>query len=891
VSTPGLGSRFDHRAVEPRWQAAWDEAGLATPRPDPSAPARSIVLPPPNVTGILTLGHMLGGTVMDVLARAWRMQGASVLWVPGLDHAGLATQVEVRRRLAKEGIRLESLPRDEIVARVEAWKVEHERRIIAQLKAAGFTLDWSRYRYTMDLAAQRATRDVFVRLYDAGLIYRAERMVNWDPRLRTALSDLEVVHADEPAELLYLEYRLADGASLEVATVRPETIFGDVAVAVHPDDERHRALVGKSVQVPLTDRWVPVITDAAIDPAFGNGALKVTPRHDPVDLEVFRRHPELAMPLEIFDDGAVLTGDAVPDAFRGLPREKARAAVTDALAAAGLLARREPYHHAVARSERSDAVIEPRLSTQWFVRITPLVAPAVDDVRAGRTRLHPDRWELTFYRWMEALDDWCISRQVAWGHAIPVYYCDACGRSLAAREVPAACPHCGSSPLRPDPDVLDTWFTSWLWPFVSLGWPEATGDLARFYPTTALVTGRDIMFFWVARMMMAGQRFTGRAPFAHVYFTGMLRDDQGRRMSKHLGNSPDPLTVIGERGADALRFALLFPNPVDQDGPFGTATLDGARNFLTKVWNLGRFATQTVPSAAGAPPTPTAIAERPVADRWILSRWRAMSDELDAAIAGYEPSRAATLLHGFLWHEVADRYLEVAKDALQGREGAIAARSSRETFAFVLERSLRQLHPIAPHVTEELWHALPHDGELLARAAWPVASDVPRDPEAEVAMEALLSTVRAVRHVRAENKVPAADRPAAFVRPAGVVEAELLRAATPAIVRLAQVSALELLRAGVTPPGRTGRSVLPVGEVFVALPAAAPTESVSLARERERIAELLAKTESRLADPTFRDRAPPDVVRTAEEKRRELTERLARIDGHLAGAADPAVTP
>jgi valyl-tRNA synthetase len=893
VTGPDLAPRFDPGEIEARWQAFWAEHGVDRPPARDAAAPFTIVLPPPNVTGILTIGHMLGGTVMDALVRWHRMRGETAVWVPGLDHAGLATQVEVRRRLRKQGIRLEELPRDEVLRQVEEWKREHESRILAQLRGAGFSLDWSRYRYTFDPAAVRATREVFVQLYEAGLIYRGERMVNWDPRLHTALSDLEVVHREEADDLVYVEYRWADGTpgGLVVATVRPETIFGDIAVAVHPEDERHRAAVGRSVLVPLTGRAVPVVTDPAIDPTFGNGALKLTPRHDPVDYEIFGRHPELAMPPELFDEDARLVGEAVPAAFRGLDREEARRRVVAALDEAGLVVKREPYVHSVGRSERSDAVVEPRLSTQWFVKMRELAPPVVNAVRTGAIRIHPARWELTFFRWMEGLQDWCISRQVAWGHPIPVYYCDPGGHLVAALEPPDRCPTCGAAPMRPDPDVLDTWFTSWLWPFAVLGWPERTDALRRFYPTSVLVTGRDIMFFWVARMMMAGFRFMGREPFGDVYFTGMIRDESGRRMSKHLGNSPDPLDVIRERGADALRFALVFPNPVDQDGPFGEGTLDGARNFLTKLWNLVRFATRQLPPGE-APPRAAPPADglaRP--DRWILSRWSRTAAEVDRGLAEFEFTRAATALHSFLWHDLADWYVEAAKEALLGRSGEPAARAARATLLFVLERSLRLLHPFVPHVTEELWHALPHDGDSVGLAAWPSSAEAPADPEVEVAMAAVFDAVRALRNLRAESRRPPTDRPAALLVPVGETESRLFVAEAPLIARLAHLGELSVRPSGGPRPPRSASRVIPSGELFLLLEGASAPETEALERERAKLADLLAKARARLGDPTFRSRAPPEVVADSEAKARELEERIGRLTRHLADARGEEAAP
>ncbi len=845
------------------------------------------MLPPPNVTGILTIGHMLGGTVMDALSRRQRARGVATLWLPGLDHAGLATQVEVRRRLQKSGVRFEELGREAALAEVERWREEHERRILEQLRAAGFSLDWSRFRYTLDPGSVRATRDVFLALYRDGLVYRGERMVNWDPRLQTAISDLEVVRTEEEAELLYVRYPWADGSAggLDVATVRPETIFGDVAVAVHPDDARHASSVGREVVVPLAGRRVPIVADAAVDPAFGAGALKITPRHDLVDREIFLRHPELREPLEIFDPRAHLVGEGVPEEFRGLDRDEARLRVTERLEQGGYLVRRTRYRHAVARSERSEAVVEPRLSTQWFVRMKPLATPVAEAVRRKEIRIHPERWNLTFFRWIEGIEDWCISRQILWGHRIPVSYCRACATVVASAEPPPACPACHGTQLDPDPDVLDTWFTSWLWPFAALGWPERSADLAHYYPTSVLVTGRDIMFFWVARMMMAGFRFTGTRPFADVVFTGMVRDAQGRRMSKHLGNSPDPLAIVRERGADTLRFALVFPNPTDEDGPFGTASLDGARNFLTKLWNLVRFALPYVPPGTPAPRAPAPLgAGARLENRWILTRYHRTLGAVDEALDAFEVTRAATVLHTFLWHDLADRYVEMAKETLQGRHGEPARREATATLLFVLERSLKLLAPLVPHVAEELWHALPHDGDLVATAPWPSPEELTPDAAAESEMEPVLETVRLLRNLRSEEGVAADAVPPAWVRPAGPEVERVLTSQSATIVRLARVRDLVLLPAGAPPPPGTASRVAPLGECYLARPLASAGKSDSLARERERLAALLEKTRGRLADDGFRRRAPPAVVEEAEAKARELEERIGRIDRHLAEA-------
>jgi valyl-tRNA synthetase len=889
VSSPTtLPTRFDAKELERRWQMAWDRAEVFRAPARPAGAKFSFVLPPPNVTGVLTMGHMLGDTVMDVLARSHRMRGATTLWVPGLDHAGLATQVEVRRRLAKEGVRFEELPPEAALAAIETWKSEHEARIREQARAGGFSVDWSRYRYTMDSGSVRATREVFVSLYRAGLVYRGERMVNWDPRLRTAISDLEVQSSEEEATLYYVRYPWADGGlgGMEVATVRPETIFGDVGVAVHPDDRRYSDAIGRFVVAPLSHRRIPVIADPGIDPEFGSGALKVTPRHDLLDLEIAERHPDLATAVEIFDDSARLTGEWVPKAFHGLDREKARARAVEELEREGVLLRSEKYRHSVGRSERSGEVIEPRLSTQWFVRTGPLAEPVVAAVRSGEIRIHPERWTLTFFRWMEGIQDWCISRQILWGHRIPVDHCGACGKDTVRVDPPTECEHCGARDLTPDPDVLDTWFTSWLWPFAALGWPERTAELDGYYPTDVLVTGRDIMFFWVARMMMAGYRFTGKKPFSDVVFTGMLQDEQGRRMQKHLGNSPDPLDVITERGADAMRFALVFPNPTTEDGRFGRSALDGARNYLTKLWNLARFTLGYVPPGTPAVTgPPTLSSESALEDRWVLSRYRRAVDEVTAALAEFDPTRAATVLHAFVWHDLADRYVEISKEALAGRRGDVALRESRATLLFVVERTLRLLHPFVPHVTEELWHALPHDGDFLATAAWPSADEAPADPVAEVEMESVLEATRLLRNLRADEHVPVDSIPPAWIRPAGPEVASVLRAQRATIARLARVDPLTLLAPdAATPPG-VGSRVAPLGECYVERPASSAEATDALEREREKLHDLLEKTRGRLADAGFRARAPAEVVRETEEKARDLEERIRRIDDHLKPAA------
>ena len=888
-----LPSRFDAQAIEARWQEAWESSGAFRAPEVPGGPPFTIVLPPPNVTGVLTIGHILGGTVMDVLCRWKRMSGTAVLWLPGVDHAGLATQVAVRKHLQEQGIVLEALPAEQIRGHVERWRREREAHIRTQMRAAGLSVDWSRFRYTMDPGMVRATREVFFRLFRDGLVYRGERIVNWDPKLRTAVSDLEVLHSEEPGELVSVEYPWADGrpGGLLVATVRPETIFGDVAVAVHPDDDRLRSAVGGSVRVPLTDRVVPVVADAAVDPTFGHGALKVTPRHDAVDFEIFRRHPELPMPPTVLDESARLVGPWVPEAFRGQDREEARGKVTAALEAAGALKERRSIRHSVGRSERTHAVIEPWLSAQWFVRLGDLAGPATRAVQEGSVRLHPSRWDRTYFRWMESLQDWCISRQVVWGHPIPVFYCEGCATPYAAETAPGECAQCHATHFRPDPDVLDTWFTSWLWPFAALGWPESSRDLASYYPTSVLVTGRDIMFFWVARMIIAGYFVTGRAPFADVFFTGILRDELGRKLSKSLGNSPDPLDVLRQWGADTLRFALLYPGPADQDAGFDVGRLEGARNFLTKLWNVVRFSVGFFPDGMepAGPTAPELGADAPLEDRWILSAWARTSAAVEQALADFEFSRAATVLHHFLWHDLADRYVEVAKESLSGALGEPAARRSRRVLLFVVDRTLKLLHPMVPHLTEELHAAIPHAEGGLVRAPWPRSGEAPTDPEAELAMERFTEALRTVRALKAEHGIPPTELPVATVIAPGPEVGALLAAEGPRLARLARVARLEVVAPGAPRPEPAASTVTALGEFFLPISAEqAQREDRALERERERLVALREKTRGRLSDPVYRSRAPPEVVEEAEGKLRELEARMAKIDEHLGHRRAPA---
>ncbi len=895
-----LPKRYDPASFEAKWQTFWEERGLfRAPDLPGAAPHWTIVFPPPNVTGILTFGHSLQGTTQDLLCRWQRMKGVPTLFLPGLDHAGVATQMAVRKALEKQGVNVSRISKEELHSRIEEWRKEKEQYIRRQLTAHGLSMDWSRYVYTMDPRYCRAVRTAFQSLYRAGLVYRAERMVNWDPKLLTALSDLEVIPTETHGKLWYVRYPSADpaeaarGEGFVVATTRPETIFGDVAVAVNPEDERHRAWVGRKVVIPLTERAIPIVTDPAIDPTFGTGGLKVTPSHDKVDHDIALRHPELPSKRDTLDERGRLTSEFVPERFRGVERFQARKAIVEELQASGLLVKEEPHTHNVGHSERSEVPIEPRLSTQWFVNTSHMGLRALEAVRQGEVKIVPDRWVKTYYNFMENLEPWCISRQVVWGHEIPVWYCDTCGAYDAYDSAPAKCPKCGGTKLHQDPDVLDTWFSSWLWPFATLGWPEATPDLAAYFPVSVLGTGSDIVFFWVARMIMGSLQFLDRPPFPYVYLTGILTDRQGRKLSKHLGNSPDPLELIEQWGADAFRFALLFPIPVEEGGAWDPQRMmEGGRNFLTKVWNLNRLLATLGPAPAAQK---VDVASLPLMDRWLASRWSRTAEVVDQRLSSFDLTGAAGALHQFVWHEMADWWAEAAKDRLNGREGKAAQEASLQLGWQVLERTLRLLHPFVPHITEELWHHAPHDGASLAVARWPSPEELPRDPRAEEDGAALQELVRGFRTLRSDAKIPLDARPGAQVRPRTAAAGRVLALAegSATITQLARLGPLHLLGPEAKDPEGARALVTEVAEIFLLAPAgAAPAaeELVALRKERDLVADLLTKTRARLADPTFRARAPPKVLAEAEKKEKELADRLALLEQHLAPSA-PATSP
>ena len=889
ANEPQLPKAYDHHQVESRWYPVWRERGyFHADEKDRTRPAFSIVLPPPNVTGSLHLGHALTATLQDVLVRWKRMSGYNALWLPGTDHAGIATQMVVEKELQRaEKKSRHDVGRAEFLKRVWAWKEQYGSRIGVQHAALGASLDWDRERFTMDEGLSRAVREVFVRLWEEGLIYRAKRLINWCPRCHTALSDLEVAYEENHAGELYsFAYPLADGTGeIVVATTRPETMLGDTAVAVHPDDDRYRALVGKKVAHPLLERQFPIVADAVlVDPKFGTGAVKVTPAHDFNDFEVGQRHG-LPMISVIGPDGR-MTAEAGP--FAGLDRFEARKKVKAALEEKGLARGSKPHLLPLGRCQRCETVLEPLLSDQWFVRIEPLARPAIEAVEAGRTRFLPESWTNTYMAWMRNIHDWCISRQLWWGHQIPAWYCSE-GHTTVAREEPSSCGTCGRTDLRRDEDVLDTWFSSALWPFSTLGWPVDTDELETFYPTSVMETGHDIIFFWVARMMMMGMHFMGDVPFRTVFLHPMVRDEKGQKMSKTRGNVIDPLEITEKYGADALRFTLAaLTSAQGRDIRLAKDRIEGFRAFANKLWNATRFALMNLSGFRSG--RPAAELARTPADRWILARLARAGNATVAALEAFRFDEAATTLYRFLWGDLCDWYIELSKEALYGedpekREGAQAV------LAHALETALRLLHPFMPFVTEELWQTL---RTATGAKSWPDSIMVARYPErrevdehAERSFGPVIGIVEAIRNVRGEMNIP--FKTALVGVEVGALSAEALatvRAESGRIERLANAQGLLLKPAG-EPAGRRPQCAVTVGEGFeVLIPLAG---AVDMAAETVRVDKELARLDAdaaglrkRLENPSFVERAPAEVVAEARARAGELEEKRAKLLAHRA---------
>jgi valyl-tRNA synthetase len=924
-----MDKTYSPAQIEQRWYAQWESQGGFAPRGDAAATAFCIMIPPPNVTGTLHMGHAFQDTIMDALTRYHRMRGEATLWQPGTDHAGIATQMVVERQLNAEGLRRTELTREQFLERVWQWKAESGGTIARQLRRLGASVDWSRDRFTMDEGMSRAVTEAFVRLHEQQLIYRGKRLVNWDPVLLTALSDLEVLSAEEPGSLWYLRYPLSDGkGSLVVATTRPETMLGDTAVAVHPDDERYRHLVGGTVILPLSGRRIPIIADSYVDPAFGSGCLKITPAHDFNDYSVAQRHQ---LPLiNVFTPDARLN-EAAPPELRGLDRFEARARIVVQLEARGFIERIEPHKLMVPRGDRSGAVIEPYLTDQWYVRVADLAAPAIAAVESGRIRFVPANWDKTYFQWMRNIQDWCISRQLWWGHRIPAWYDDA-GHIYVARDAAAAAAQARGQlgrdvPLRQDEDVLDTWFSSALWPFSTLGWPTGTAELRRFYPSSVLVTGFDIIFFWVARMIMMGLKFMDDVPFRDVYVHGLIRDGEGQKMSKSKGNVLDPLDIvdgiglealiakrttglmqphltpaieaatrkqfpqgIAAYGTDALRFTFATLATHSRDIRFDLQRVAGNRNFCNKLWNAARFVMLMVEQGAGVD------AEGPVelspADRWIRSRLGGAIRAVESAFADYRFDFAATALYEFTWHEYCDWYLELAKPVLQGAGAAAPQqRGTRQTLLAVLEALLRVLHPLMPFITEEIWQrvapqlsgAAPAASASIMLAPWPSSADFAHDAAAERDLQWLMQVVLGVRQIRGEMDISPARKLPLLLQNFSAEDLDLAHRHEALLMRLAGVEAPQLLAKGTkAPPSATAM----VGELTLLVPMAGLIDPIAelarLEKQMRRTGEEIARAQAKLGNENFVRSAPAAVVVQERERLAEFERNRAGLERQLA---------
>ena len=860
--TRDLPKNFNPREVESRWYALWEQRGYFRADATSKKPVFAIVMPPPNVTGSLHIGHMLNMTVQDAVVRWHRMRGFNTLWLPGMDHAGIATQIVVERELSKEGKTRHDLGREQFVARVWEWKKEYGGKILHQIRRIGSSCDWSRERFTFDEGLSNAVREVFVQLYREGLIYRGTRLINWCPRCLSALSDLEVKPEPTESKLYHIRYPLKskpgrDAAFIEVATTRPETMLGDTAVAVHPDDKRYQQYKGDAAILPLVGRELPFVQDMAVDPKFGTGVVKVTPAHDLADFEMGQRH-NLEQVSVIGEDARITPAGGN---YQGLDRFEARQRIVADLEAQGLLAKVESLSNNVGRCDRCSTVVEPLLSTQWFVKIKPLAEPAIEAVESGRTRFIPANWANTYFEWMRNIRDWCISRQLWWGHRIPAWYC-SCGEIIVDKTVPQKCPKCGSAELRQDPDVLDTWFSSGLWPFSTLGWPEQTPDLKTFYPGTVLITGYDIIFFWVARMMMFGLKFMNDVPFRAVYITGLIRDAQRQKMSKSKGNVVDPLELCDKFGIDAVRFAFARMGAPGTDIAVSDDLLESYRNFATKIWNAARFILRYVEDGARiSSSADLRQMDLSLADRWILSRLSRAAQEVNGSLEQYNLHEASRTLYRFFWHEFCDWYLEMIK---------LHPERSKPVLLYVFENALRMLHPFMPFLTEELWQTIPHTGESIVIAPYPTPDSALADPAAESQAEMIQDVITKVRNIRSEMSVD--TKQAVSVRMATEDQnvANLLTGARDYVFKLASVSKLEIVP-------RLDGSKLVAQAVAAGCALEVPLEGLidrdsernRLTRELDKVRKEIDGLDRKLSNASFVERAPADVV---DENRRRIAD-------------------
>ena len=859
---------YDPKEVESRIYAEWESHGCFRGKRDPEKKPFTIVMPPPNVTGQLHMGHAMDATMQDILTRFKRMQGYAALWVPGTDHAGIATQIKVEEELrVKEGLTRYDLGREKFLERVWAWKEKFGNRIVEQQKKLGASCDWERARFTMDEGCSKAVREVFVSLFEKGLIYKGSRIINWCPHCVTALSDAEVEYQDKPGHLWHMRYPLTDGSGyLVVATTRPETMMGDTGVAVNPNDERYRDLVGKTVTLPIMNREIPIVADDYVEMDFGTGCVKMTPAHDPNDFEVGLRH-NLEV-IRVLDDNGVVNANGGP--YEGLDRDECRKRVVEDLEQMGLMEKIEAYSHNVGTCYRCHNVVEPIISAQWFVKMEPLAREAMRVVKDGEVKFVPERFSKTYLNWMENVHDWCISRQLWWGHQIPVWYCADCGKMTCTREDPDACQHCGSKNITRDPDVLDTWFSSALWPFSTLGWPDKTEDLDYFYPTDVLVTGYDIIFFWVARMIFSGCEQTKKPPFHTVLIHGLVRDAQGRKMSKSLGNGIDPLEMIDQFGCDALRFNLITGNSPGNDMRFYTERCEAMRNFSNKIWNASRFLLMNLTIDQCALPE-----QLELEDKWILSKLNDVIRDVTANMESYELGVAAQKLYDFIWDNFCDWYIELTKARLNGEDEA-AKVQAQQVLCYVLTQILKLLHPFMPFITEEIWQALPHEGDYLMLQDWPVYDEKFCFADEERAMELVMDAIKAIRARRSEMNVPPSKKAELTVV---TQEQAVFTTGIPFLKRLANASEVTVTADAPADVNGLVSVVTSAAKLYIPLAELVDldAERARLAKEIEKAEKYLAGIEKKLSNEKFVSKAPEAVVQRERDNMEKTRALIAQL--------------
>lgn len=863
-----LEKQYNPKNVEDRIYKSWLDAKYFHAKREPGKKTYTIVIPPPNITGQLHMGHALDNTLQDILIRYHRMAGYDTLWVPGTDHASIATEAKIVEAMKKEGLTKEDIGREKFLERAWAWKAQYGGRIIEQLKKMGSSCDWDRERFTLDEGCSKAVNEVFCNLYEKGLIYRGERIINWCPHCLTSISDAEVEYEEQAGHFWHLRYPFKDGSGyLELATTRPETLLGDTAVAVNPQDERYKDVVGKTLILPLVHREIPVVADDYVEMDFGTGVVKITPAHDPNDFEVGLRHN-----LEVIN---VLTPDAkITDdypKYAGMDRYEARKAIVEDLKAEGALVEIEDYSHNVGTCYRCGTTVEPRVSKQWFVKMKPLAGPAIDAVKNGDTRFIPQRFEKVYFHWLENIRDWCISRQLWWGHRIPAWYCADCGEITVSRTAPTACAHCGSKNIEQDPDTLDTWFSSALWPFSTLGWPEETEDYKHYYPTNTLVTGYDIIPFWVMRMMFSGLEQTGQVPFDTVLIHGLVRDAQGRKMSKSLGNGIDPLEIIDKYGADALRFTLATGNSPGNDMRFSDERVEASRNFANKIWNAARFILMNLPENEPAPYIPQALA---IEDKWILSQYNTLVSGVTDSLEKFELGMAVQKLYDFIWDVFCDWYIEIAKIRLNGDDEEQKA-TVRAVLVYVMSNTLKLLHPFMPFITEEIWQTLPHTGESIMISDWPKADSALNFAAEEAEMSRIMTAIKAVRNRRAEMNVAPSKKAKIFIETA---YADTFLKGTVFFKRLASASEVEVaahfddMDSAVSIITESARLYIPMDELvdFKA-------ELARLNKEKAGVQKELDFVNNKLNNENFVNKAPAAVVEGQRQAKAQLEEKMALI--------------